>query len=452
MTVSESLVAFRFGVGLPLTPATPRDGPAMLAALAGPDGMADRWPIAGMAVLAPLAQEIARGKPAAKRDKTLEARLIGISDQIMELGRAALRATLARALDSHDPFRERLVWFWADHFTVVSGGRDDAARAYALVEDAIRPNLTRPFAEMLTAVTFHPAMLAYLDQTRSVGPNSREGQRKGLGLNENLARELLELHTLGVGGAYGQDDVRQLAELLTGLTYTPRRGGFEFDSRRAEPGAETVLGQSYDGKGLDPIRSALADLSRHPDTARHLAGKLAVHFLSDEPEPALVAALAKVWTDSGGDLGQVMAALVSHPAAWAPTAAKVRQPWEFVVAGLRALGVTGAEVAGWGDDALEANVLAPLRAMGQPWKAPRGPDGWPERGEAWITPQGLAARIDWAMTRPQHLRPSLPLPVDLARTALGDRISDAVQKAAERAENRAEGVGLVLSAPEFNRR
>lgn len=452
MTATDSLIAFRFGLGLPLAAGTARDAAGMLAALDAPDAMAARWPIAGMATLAPMAQEIARGKPAAKRDKALEARLIALSEEIIEMGRSALRATLARALDTDDPFRERLVWFWADHFTVVSGGRDDAARAYALVEDAIRPNLTRPFAEMLTAVTFHPAMLSYLDQTRSIGPNSREGQRKGLGLNENLARELLELHSLGVGGAYGQDDVRQLAELLTGLAYVPRRGGFEFDSRRAEPGPETVLGKDYDGKGLDPIRAALADIARHPDTARHIAGKLAVHFVSDTPDPDLVDAMARAWAGSGGDLRQVTAALLSHPSAWAPGAGKVRQPWDYVVAGLRALGITGQDVAGWDGEKLQNIVLAPLRAMGQPWKAPRGPDGWPEEGEAWITPQGLAARIDWAMTRPQRLLDSLPLPADLARSALGDRLTEAVQKAAERAENRAEGVGLVLSSPEFNRR
>jgi uncharacterized protein (DUF1800 family) len=187
---------------------------------------------------------------------------------------------------------------------------------------------------MLMAVATHPAMLLYLDQAQSVGPNSARGARRDRGLNENYARELMELHTLGVGAVYSQDDVRQLAELLTGLAVDPV-AGFVFDARRVEPGPERVLGRDYAGDGIEAIRAVLADLAARPETARHLAHKLAVHFVADDPDPGLVTAMEAAFRDSGGDLVAVTAALLAHPAAWAEAAAKARQPFDFVVAALR---------------------------------------------------------------------------------------------------------------------
>jgi uncharacterized protein (DUF1800 family) len=363
----------------------------------------------------------------------------------------AMRATLARAIAAPDGLRERLVAFWADHFTVGAGGREDAITPYAFVEDAIRPHLTGRFANMLVAVVRHPGMLRYLDQTRSVGPNSRRASRRGGGLNENLARELLELHTMGVGAAYTQADVRQLALLLTGLTYDDRRG-FSYDDRMAEPGPKTVLGQTYDGRGEASIHAFLHDLAQRADTARHIAGKIAVHFLSDVPDPGAVEAMAQAWTSSGGDLMQVYATLLRHPAAQTGPADKARQPWDYLVAALRALGVSGPDIMGWSEARLRNVLILPLRAMGQAWKSPPGPDGWGEAIETWITPQGLAERISWAMRWPAEIAAPLPDPQMFAETALGDRAAPATLWACERAENRAEGVGIVLASPEFNRR
>lgn len=451
MTASASLVASRFGYGLPLASAAPRTPDAMLAALAGPDAMAVRFPVPSFDWVHERLSDIALNKQAAKTDAVLQARIDAVDAGLKEAGFLALRATIARAVEADDGFRERLVAFWADHFTVSANGREDAIGPYALVEDAIRPHLAGRFGDMLGAVVHHPVMLRYLDQTRSIGPNSRRGKREGSGLNENLARELLELHTMGVGAAYSQDDVRQLAELLTGLTYDERRG-YAFNSRMAEPGPEVVLGKSYDGSGEAPIRAFLHDLALRPETGRHLARKLAVHFFADAPEESLVTAIATAWETSGGALSAVYAAMLRHPAAFDEPAAKARQPWDFLLAALRGLGISGKRIMAWPTPRLRQVMIHPLRAMGQNWKNPAGPDGWPEEQETWITPQGLAERINWAMNWPAVLIDPLPHPREFALRVLGDRAAPATLWAADRAENLAEGVGLVLSSPEFNRR
>ena len=451
MTPSASLAAFRFGYGLPLPQGAPVTPDAMLAALAGPDEAAQRFVIPGYDWVHGHVADVARNKQAAREDAQLQARLDEVVRGMQVAGLMAMRATLARAIAAPDGLRERLVAFWADHFTVGAGGREDAITPYAFVEDAIRPHLTGRFANMLVAVVRHPGMLRYLDQTRSVGPNSRRASRRGGGLNENLARELLELHTMGVGAAYTQADVRQLALLLTGLTYDDRRG-FSYDDRMAEPGPKTVLGQTYDGRGEASIHAFLHDLAQRADTARHIAGKIAVHFLSDVPDPGAVEAMAQAWTLSGGDLMQVYTTLLRHPAAQTGPAAKARQPWDYLVAALRALGVSGPDIMGWSEARLHNVLILPLRAMGQAWKSPPGPDGWDESIETWITPQGLAERISWAMRWPAELAAPLPDPPMFAETALADRAAPATLWACERAENRAEGVGIVLASPEFNRR
>lgn len=451
MTPDPDLVAIRFGCGLPVGSTAPVTPDAILAALRGPDVMAQAWPIARFAEVQAETQALTTAKRDIKANPAAKTAFEASQARLAEMANAALRTTIARFVMTEDSFRERLVAFWADHFTIVTPGKENAITAYAFVEDAIRPHIAGPFHTMLSAVVLHPGMLIYLDQTRSIGPNSRRAQRQGGGLNENLAREVLELHTLGVGANYSQEDVRQLAELLTGLTYDARRG-LAFEGKRAEPGPEVVLGKSYDGKGDAPILAALQDIARHADTARHIARKLAVHFLSDNPDNAVVEAMAAAWGISGGDLSAVYAAFLQHPAAWNPVAEKARQPWDFLTASLRALGVQGAQIMTWDEAQLSSRVLYPLRAMGQNWKNPAGPDGWPEDIEAWITPQGLAERIGWGMTQPAALVSPLPHPPDFARTALGGRASPALLWATERAESRAEGIGIVLASPEFNRR
>jgi uncharacterized protein (DUF1800 family) len=454
MLSPHDLAALRFGMGLPLPKGAPADPDGMLALLAGPDLAAAARPLPSTRdalTLVVAALEARRANRQSGMSDGADPMLAETREQVRAFVLNATRTQMARALDSPDGLRERLVRFWADHFTVRARIVADAPLPAAMTEDAIRPNLTGRFADLLVAVTLHPAMLAYLDQTTSIGPNSPIGKRRRRGLNENLARELIELHTLGVGAAYTQTDVRELAELLTGLAVDGENGTvFRLDW--AEPGAETVLGKAYDGEGIASVVALLHDLALRPETAAHLARKIAVHMVSDTPDPGLVTALTGSWIETGGDLMAVYATMLHHPAAWGGRLEKMRQPHDLVLAGLRALEVTGEMVMAMPERAFRRRIMDRLAAMGQPVTGPHGPDGWPEQAEAWITPQLLAARINWAVEAPAALVRHLPEPVALARRVLGPLAEGRLMWVVERAETRAEAVGLILASPQFNRR
>jgi uncharacterized protein (DUF1800 family) len=450
--ISERVIlATRFGYGLP-APEAPVSVEAVLAQLAAPDLMAARWPIAGQAELFPLLAERRGIKREAGTDAQKQAHEDQLKQALAEMLTQAERRTFARAVESADGFRERLVAFWANHFSVVSRNAFDRPLPFALVEDAIRPNLTGSFVDLLTAVTLHPAMLSYLDQANSIGPNSKASVKRSTGLNENLARELMELHTLGVGAAYTQADVTEMAKLLTGVTYTVETG-MRFEPNRAEPGAEVVLGKRYGGEGMVPVRAALRDLALRPETSAHIARKLAVHFVADSPNVGQVAAMTQAFEDSGGDLTAVYRAMLGHAAALDPAMQKVRQPYDFLVAASRAIGLGGAELDGMEDKRFRRAYLNPMAQMGQRFKHPDGPNGFPEAAEAWVTPMGLAHRIAWAMVQPRVLlQGSLPNPEDLVQSCLAERASPVLRQAAARAEDKMQGVALVLASTEFNRR
>ncbi|MBU2958161.1 DUF1800 domain-containing protein [Paracoccus sp. 1_MG-2023] len=369
----------------------------------------------------------------------------------------AMRERFARGVDARAGFGERLAWFWADHFTVEGADVYQNLLCETFVDEAIRPHLNGRFADMMFAAETHPAMLRYLDQSRSVGPGSALAQRrpkKGFGLNENLAREMIELHSLGVGADYDQRDIEQLAELLAGLLYAPRRDRVFFPAR-SEPGPETVLGVEYgaDGQGrLQDIRAVIRDLSAHPATGAHLARKMAVHFVADDPPEALVARLQAAFVDGGGDLGAMNRVLAEAPELADHMRAKMRQPFDYIVAGLRGIGVTGKRVRNLNGRMTRLVLTEPMALMGQPWVMAGGPDGWPEEGAAWGSPQGLAARINWSMQVPQLLLKELPDPRAFLPVALGDTASDALRWAVPKAESRVEGVGIVLASGDFNRR
>jgi uncharacterized protein (DUF1800 family) len=342
------------------------------------------------------------------------------------------------------------VAFWADHFTVRARSGRTTHLVTPYIEEAIRPHIAGPFEDLLFAVTTHPMMMDYLQQIQSIGPNSIIGLRRGKGLNENLAREVMELHTLGVDGPYTQTDVTELAELLSGLTYTPL-DGFDYITRRAEPGGETILGVTYsDAASLDTVRAGLTGLARHPATAAHLARKLAVHFLAQNPDNGLVAALTDAF--AAGTLLDVYRTLLDHPAAWVPTRAKVRVPQEYIAASLRALGVSGDAVAQAKPQDVRRHIEQPMRVMGQPWQRPVGPDGWPEDPADWIIPQTMAGRISWAMRAPEALMDMLPDPRAFVTAALGPDADPAVVFAATSAETRSDGIGVILSSAAFQRR
>jgi len=267
--------------------------------------------------------------------------------------RAAVGARLASSLQSPAPFAERLVHFWANHFAVSVDKNPVTGLAGAFELDAIRPHILGRFDDLLLAAVRHPAMLVYLDQERSIGPDSQAGrrarqrQRNNGGLNENLAREILELHTLGVRSGYTQNDVTEFARALTGSTL-PDAGGvgadtpapvepFRFAANLHEPGERRVLGRSYAAGGEEQARAILRDLAAAPATADHIALKLARHFVADEPPASLVQRLAATFKKSGGDLPAVYRELVLAPETWAPGPGKFKSPWDWAVSSLRAL-------------------------------------------------------------------------------------------------------------------
>lgn len=306
----------------------------------------------------------------------------------------------------------------------------------------------------MQAAILHPLMIHYLDQIRSIGPLSKRAKNggKGQGLNENLAREVMELHTLGVGAVYTQTDVTQLAELLTGVTYA-KPMQLKFRKDLAEPGPEVVLGKTY-GAGepsIRNVREVLRDLARHPATAAHLARKLAVHFVSDTPDPALVAALENQYLDTGGDLGALTQTMLTHPSAWDNAQSNVKMPFHFMGSALRAIGTDPRAIQAVEEKDTRKIFYKPLSDMGHIWEKPTGPDGLSEEDSAWVSPQGLAARLQWAITIPQLLTPELPDPRHFVQTALGRFSTPAVDFAANAAESRSDGVGLILASPAFQR-
>lgn len=444
--LTPEIAAFRFGFGLP---AAPGGIGAMMNRLTGPDSGAAAFPGMGLAAIRADWQTARAARDGIRAGTTDRAAYRAALRRVQAHATRAVQVDLARAIAATDGFRERLVRFWADHFTTESRFLTDAALPAALAEDAIRPHVAGRFVDMLQAAILHPAMLIYLDQARSVGPNSAFGRRRGLGLNENLARELLELHTVGLGAGYRQEDIRQAAEVLAGLR-ADAGADVRFDAARAEPGPARVMGRVYSTDDMRAVRDLLEDLASHPDTARHIAHKLAVHFVADDPPPDLVAAMAGAW-GTWGNLRAVARAMLTHPAAAAPPGAKVRQPFEFLAAALRALAVPPGAVVALGRGPARRRLVLPLRAMGQEPFRPGGPDGWEEEAQAWINPQGLAARIAWAMERPAEFV-TLPDPRDLVASALEPFADDRLAWAVAAAETRAEGVGLVLASPAFNRR
>lgn len=452
------MAEMRFGYGLSPRIAAPESLNQMLTGLKGRDAMAERFPIERFETFGPRVAERVRlrrivkgrdpGDPVAAQKELRAFRAQARRDSIVWMRQAMLRR-----VRTSSGFRERLVAFWADHFTAMGKAPVIDAATGSYVEEAIRPKVAGRFEDLLISASIHPLMLHFLDQDASIGPNSRRAQRKGgaRGLNENLAREILELHTLGVDGPYSQDDVRQLAELLTGLGWAPKKGPV-FRVNVVEPGAETVLGQSYGPEGgVEAIHAVLRDLARHPATAQHIAWKLAMHFVSDSPDPEMVDMMKAAYLDTGGDLNAVYKVLLSHPSAWAGDAGNVKRPIAFVSSTLRALDLPVRKAEAWKSGQVVRHIYRPLLLMGQRWERPAGPDGWAEEDEAWITPQGMAARMQWALGLPEMMGKRMPDPRDFVTAALGPNPPQRVVFAAEAAENRREGVALVLMSPAFQK-
>src|SRR5215831_644163 len=356
------------------------------------------------------------------------------------------KARIDAALDAEIGFVERLVWFWSNHFCVSADKGNVRQICGAYEREAIRANLLGRFGDMLLAVESHPAMLLYLDNARSIGPDSPAGMRQKRGLNENLAREILELHTLGVRTVYSQEDVTRFANVITGWTFVPfrqdavRGGEFEFNPRMHQPGAQTVMGRSYPDAGLQQGRAVLAALARHPATANHVAAKLARHFVADEPPPALVERLAKRFLATQGDLKEVTKALVAAPEAWEAPRAKLKRPGEWVVGMLRAAGVSPPDIA---------PVMQAHNLLGEPLWRPSAPKGFADESAPWL--DGLAQRLDIANQFARRLGAEAD-PREVFEQALAPLASSETRQAVLRAESRPQALALLFMAPEFQRR
>ena len=372
--------------------------------------------------------------------------------------RDQLMARYTVAAGTEQPFRERLVHFWSNHFAVSADKPTVTALAGGLENEAIRPHVSGYFADMLLAVEQHPAMLLYLDNQASIGPNSKAAQRMqrfGRGrrkadINENLGREILELHTLGVDGGYSQADVTNFSKVLTGWSVGggPGRlrqgqpGQFVFRSVIHEPGKQTVLAKAYKENGIRQGEAVLHDLARHPATARHLATKLARHFIADEPPATAVDRLASAYLKSDGYLPAVYAALVESPEAWDNILAKYKTPSDFVISSLRALSVTPDQ---------PQQLIGSLMLMGQPGYRPGSPAGWGDTAADWDGADGLMKRIEWA-TAVGYRAGNFVDPPRLAENVLGSALSEHSGTWIRRAETRAQGLTLLLVSPEFQRR
>jgi uncharacterized protein (DUF1800 family) len=353
-----------------------------------------------------------------------------------------MTASLQHAITTDLPLRERLVWFWANHFTVSSrGGPWPFGLNGAYVQEAIRPHVTGRFADMVKAVMRHPAMLDYLDNTRSIGPDSPIGFKQHRGINENLARECLELHTLGIQSGYTQRDVTTFAAILSGrmMNINGDSPGFVFRADMHEPGPKTILGRTFP-EGFAGSEAALEWLSDHPATYRHIATQLVQHFVADAPTRACVGQVEAVLNDSGGDLTKAMVAIIDMPEAWRPLT-KFRPPAEYIVSVQRAL-----------DLPFEPGraLLDATQDLGQPFRNPLLPNGWPDTADAWLAGEALLKRADWAMT--QTSRSGAPAAQAVADATLGDLCSTSTRTAFTSCPTPAEALATLFASPEFMRR
>ncbi len=359
------------------------------------------------------------------------------------------QARFAKAFQDETGMMERLVWFWSNHFAIsVAKGNLAMATAGSFEREAIRPHVLGKFADMLHSVEQHPTMLYFLDNRDSIGPNSKAGQRRNKGLNENLAREIMELHTLGVNGGYSQADVTNLARIITGWTFaglnnnTAEPGVFAFNPNAHEPGSPKVLGKIYNQDGIAQGEAALDDLARHPATAKHIAFKFAKHFVADQPPQPLIDKLAKTFMTTDGDLRALTLTLLDDDSAWSTPATKLRSPQEYLLASARALNLPPEK---------PQILMRALNELGQPLWKPSGPNGFGDETTTWASPEGMKVRLSYAtLMASQAQVPGNP--TDVIANVLAGAASAETRQAIARAESKQQGLALLLMSPEFQRR
>ncbi|QHC36398.1 DUF1800 family protein [Komagataeibacter xylinus] len=363
---------------------------------------------------------------------------------------AEVATQLDNLLLTRQPFRERLAWFWFNHFTVSLRQGGTRAIIGAYMREAIRPHVTGRFVDMLVAVMRHPAMLMYLDNASSIGPDSPAGRKGHRGLNENLARECLELHTLSPQGGYTQADVTAFAAILTGwgVDLKADQPGFVFREKAHEPGIRTMMGHRF-GEGEEGGLQALHFLGTHPATYHHIATRMVTHFITDTPDEHDVTQVSRVLQQTEGNLA---AAALMLPTLVDTTAAggKFRSPMDYATAVMRALSMGGTPSQPDDPHSSAHTLLAAFAALGQPlWTAPL-PNGWSDRAADWAAPADMLARSDWAWQIAGQMRKGDPL--DIAHAVLGPALRAQTVTAMQHAGSRQDALTLLFSSPEFQRR
>lgn len=461
-SMAAAIAAHRFGLGEPALAAIGSDARGWLHQQVGPAEPQRGENLASGITGVKRYAEFLRDRRQAMAGEDMRSTEQQFGEHFRQIVQADVRARLVTAATTQRPFNERLALFWANHFTVSMAKASARGVVGAFEREAIRPHVGGSFEQMLKAAVHHPGMLRYLDNDASAGPDSvfvtRQSRRvqagrpagRVTGLNENLAREILELHTLGVNGGYSQADVTAFARVLTGWRVPVgellRQGddtpAVQFDASWHQPGAKTVLGKPYP-EGPEALDAVLHDLARHPSTARFIATKLARHFVADEPPAPLVARLEAAFARSGGDLPTLYRALLEAPEAWAAQPAKLKSPEEFVVSSVRLLQL--------GEQAFARVPDGGISALGQRVQAAPSPAGWPDRAEEWLGPDAVWKRVEWA-TRVARLVGRNMDARQLAASALGERLRPDTATQIERAADGPQALALLLLSPEFQRR
>ncbi|MEO7115139.1 MAG: DUF1800 domain-containing protein [Caldimonas sp.] len=465
--LQAAIAAHRFGLGEADLGIVGGDARGWLASQIGPaDPARGTGLLDTRAALAHVAAERELRRQAKNPPPGMTAQQL-IAGHYREVIAADTRSRLATAAATTRPFAERLQAFWTNHFSISLLKGSTRGLIGAFERDAIRPNIAGRFETLLFASTTHPAMLRYLDNTQSAGPHSRivalEARRAArvdetarvTGINENLAREVLELHTLGAEsartGIYTQADVTAFAAVLSGWRVGQDGGvsGEPFDARWHEPGVKTMLGQRY-GEGPDALHAVLHDLARHPATAHFVSTKLARHFVADDPPPALVDRLAATYLRSDGQLSEVYRELIGDDRAWAAAPAKLKTPEEFVVSTARVLAV-GDRMFESGPNGGLGYAAQSIAGLGQRVQAAPSPAGWSDRAEDWLGPDAVWKRVEWATRISERAGRTIDAR-RLAAKSLGPMLGAETSRQIERASDGSQALALLLLAPEFQRR
>ena len=445
MKDSDYIRAFRFGFGVtpgkgfdPMAEIKSADTDAAMAAF-----LAERKE--RFAVLSKAKENVRDSGRSKDSKKALNALTV-------RLNQGDIHNAVVHALQSKRMFTERLALFWSNHFSLGLGNLV-LRRVAGLHVAALRPHMFGRFRDLMQAGIMSPAMMEFLNLQQAIGPNSKAGQKFGKGLNENLGREILELHTLGVDGGYTQADVLALSKLLTGWRYDPDTGELGFAVSRAEPGAKTLLGKSFGDKrpAESDLQSAFDMLATHPSTARFVCGKLALHFVGPG-QGKLAKRLADIFLRNDGQLAPVYEALIE--AAEGQPLQQFRNDAVFLMSALRALPLRKGVLDIKDDDdekakGIQVTVVAFKNLRQKLWVA-QTPEGWSDDPAYWRAPAVMGARLK---VIPRLIKfAETTDPIAWSENLLGPLLRDQTKRAVSLAPNRLQGMGLVLASPEFNRR